>query len=316
MITSHRFLRILATTALVALPLALGPVTSFAQEDEGIAAFAASTEPPTFDTPAATIDAFKKAVAENDFEGLAKLVGLDSAKLAADSNAKDTFEQIREGAAKQVTVQDLGDRQLLQIGEKLWPFPFPIVKEADGKWAFDTYAGLEEIINRRVGENELEAIATLRAYVDAQEEYASEDRNGDGVSEYAQKLISSPGKTDGLYWPSDQGDGESPAGDFADQAALQKAKEGDGYFGYRFRILTGQGENVAGGRYDYVINGHMIAGFAAVAWPVKYGETGVHTFVVSKPGIVYEADLGRDTEAIAKGIRRFNPGKNWNVVSD
>ncbi|MGO4840913.1 DUF2950 family protein, partial [Rhizobiaceae sp. 2RAB30] len=125
-----------------------------------------------------------------------------------------------------------------------------------------------------------------------------------------------PGKTDGLYWPSDQGDGESPAGDFADQAALQKAKEGDGYFGYRFRILTGQGENVAGGRYDYIINGHMIAGFAAVAWPVKYGETGVHTFVVSKPGIVYEADLGRHTEEIAKGIRRFNPGKNWDVVSD
>ena len=115
-----------------------------------------------------------------------------------------------------------------------------------------------------------------------------QDRDGDGVLEYAQKLISSEGQTDGLYWPAAQGDGDSPAGDFADEAALEKAKQGEGYFGYRFRILTGQGDNIDGGSYDYVINGNMIAGFALLAWPVKYGETGVNTFVVNQQGVVYQ----------------------------
>ncbi|WP_378941197.1 DUF2950 domain-containing protein [Mesorhizobium sp. ANAO-SY3R2] len=303
--------------ACVAAVLVLGPAVAIpAEEVPGIEAFAAATEPPVFDTAAAAINRFKALVGANDFDGLARLLGLDPQKLAADGSAKDTFQEIREGAARQVVVEDLGDRQLLDIGERLWPFPFPIVKGEDGKWAFDTDAGLQEIVNRRIGENELEAIATMRAYVNAQEEYASQDRSGEGVLEYAQRMVSTPGKTDGLYWPSDQGDGESPAGDFADQAALEKARQGDGYFGYRFRILTGQGDNVAGGRYDYVINGHMIAGFALIAWPVKYRETGVNTFLVSKAGIVYQADLGRQTETIANGIKRFNPDKNWSIVTE
>ena len=143
-----------------------------------------------------------------------------------------------------------------------------------------------------------------------------QDRDGDGVLEYAQKLISTPGETDGLYWPPDQGDGDSPAGNFADQAALEKAKKGEGYFGYRFRILTAQGDNVAGGRYDYVINGNMIAGFALLAWPVKYGETGVATFAVNQQGVVYQVDLGQATESMANAIRRFNPSDDWSVVND
>ena len=216
-----------------------------------------------------------------------------------------------------VVVRDLGDRQFIDIGDELWPLPFPVVKGDDGKWSFDTYAGLEEIINRRVGENELQAIETMRAYVEAQRDYAAEDRDGDGVLEYAQKLLSSEGKTDGLYWPTDDVNGVSPAGDLVtDQAAVDKAKAGDGYFGYRFRILTGQGDNVAGGAYDYVINGNMIAGFALIAWPVKYAETGVHTFVVSHQGIVYQADLGADTEKLAAGIKRFNPDDDWEVTGD
>ena len=147
-------------------------------------------------------------------------------------------------------------------------------------------------------------------------DYASEDRDGDGVLEYAQKLISTRGKTDGLYWPADQGDGDSPAGDFVDQAELRRAKKGEGYFGYRFRILTGQGDNVAGGAYDYVINGNMIAGFALIAWPVKYGETGVTTFIVNQQGIVYEIDLGPTTDLVVKQIERFNPDDDWDVVED
>jgi hypothetical protein len=317
--TFHRMLlRPLFGTALFALPLALSPIGSVAQEQEtgGLSDLAAKEEPPAFDNPAAAVDAFKAALKANDFDGLAKLLGLDAAKLKAEKGVKDTYQQIREGAAKQVVVEDKGDHKVLDIGEKLWPFPFPIVKGDDGKWAFDTYEGLDEIVDRRVGENELQAISTMREYVDAQRDYASEDRDGDGVLEYAQKLISTPGQTDGLYWPADQGTGDSPAGSLIDEAALGKAKAGEGYFGYRFRILKGQGDEIAGGAYDYVINDNMIAGFALLAWPVKYGETGVRTFEVNQQGIVYEKDLGPSTDEIVKYIDRFNPDDSWQVSGD
>ena len=244
------------------------------------------------------------------------MLGLDPAKLKADENTEATMALIKEGVAKQLVLDGEGDRRLLQIGQKLWPLPFPLVKVEDGKWAFDTYAGLEEIVNRRVGENELQTIETMRAYVDAQEDYASEDRDGDGVEEFAQKLISSEGMTDGLYWPADEINGESPAGDFVVQAELDGAGKGEGYFGYKYRILTGQGDHIAGGAYDYVINGNMIAGFALIAWPVKYAETGVNTFVVNQHGVVYETDLGAATESIVKYIDRFNPDEAWKVVAD
>lgn len=281
-----------------------------------LSSFAAVDEPPEFDDPSQAVDAFKAALKANDLAALAKLLGLDVAKLKADENTMSAFAEIREAAAAQIVVQDMDDRKILNLGNKLWPFPFPLVRGDDGKWAFDTFDGLEEIVNRRIGENELQAINTLREYVDAQRQYASEDRDGDGVLEYAQKLISTEGQTDGIYWPSDQGDGESPAGDFADQAALDKAKRGEGYFGYRFRILKGQGDNIAGGDYDYVINDNMIGGFALLAWPVKYGETGVDTFAVNQAGIVYQTDLGPSTEAIVKYIDRFNPDESWTVVND
>ena len=192
----------------------------------------------------------------------------------------------------------------------------PWSRATDAKWSFDTYAGLEEIINRRVGENELQAIATAKAYVDAQNDYAAADHDGDGVLEYAQKLISSDGATDGLYWSDDIGAGPSPAGEGIDLAELDKSKAGNGYFGYNYRILTGQGANIAGGAYDFVINGNMIAGFALVAWPAKYGETGVNTFVISHHGAVYETDLGDATDQIVKYIDSFNPDETWNVVDD
>ncbi|MEE4239649.1 MAG: DUF2950 family protein [Anderseniella sp.] len=273
-------------------------------------------QPTVFETPEDAVTAFKAAVAATDYEGLALLLGLDAAELKKADGIDQRIAEIRDGAAKLLNVEGDGGQKTLKLGYEVWPFPFPLRKNDDGKWAFDTYAGLEEIVNRRVGENELQAIATMRAYVEAQREYASADHDGDGVLEYAQKLVSSNGATDGLYWPIEQGDGESPAGPFVDQAALDKAQAGDGYFGYRFRILRAQGNQVAGGRYHYVINGNMIAGFGLVAWPARYAETGVKTFVVNQAGIVYEADLGRNTERLARKIRRFNPNKSWNVVSD
>ncbi len=292
----------------------LSPATSWAA-DARFEQFVGA-EPTVFETPGDAVTAFKAAIAANDYDGLALLLGLDADALKKAEGIDERITEIREGAAKLLSVEEDGDQRMLKIGYEVWPFPFPLRKNDDGNWAFDTYAGLEEIINRRVGENELQAIATMKAYVEAQREYVSADHDGDGVLEYAQKLISSEGATNGLYWPMEQGDGESPAGPFVDQAALEKAEAGDGYFGYRFRILRAQGNQVAGGRYHYVINDNMIAGFGLVAWPVKYAETGVHTFVVNHAGIVYEADLGKDTERLASKIRRFNPNKSWSVVSE
>lgn len=289
---------------------------SSAQEVQSLSDYVAKKDPPLFDDPSAAVEAFKSVLAKDDFDGLAGLLGLDAAKLRTSEGVMDTYAQIQQGAAKTVIVRDLGNRKELDIGDKLWPLPFPITKGKDGKWAFDTFAGIEEIINRRVGENEIAAIETVRSYVDAQRDYAAEDRDGDGVLEYAQKLTSSEGQADGLYWPSDEINGVSPAGDFINQAALDKAKKGNGYFGYRFRILNGQGKNIAGGDYNYVINGNMIAGFALLAWPVKYAETGVHTFAVNQQGIVYEADLGPQTEALAGAIKQFNPDDKWQVTGD
>jgi hypothetical protein len=332
----HRSVAAIALASLLTVP---SPGVAFAQEQADQAAadqaaadqdaddqadddqidlssLAAVDEPPAFDDPAAVVEAFKAALAANDVTALAKLLGLDAEKLKADEATMSTVAELRELTAKHVVVQDLEDRKLLQLGPKLWPFPFPIVKGEDGKWAFDTYAGLEEIGNRRLGENELQAINTVREYIEAQQEYAASDRDGDGVLEYAQKLISTEGQTDGLYWPPEQGDGESPAGDFANEAALDKARQGEGYFGYRFKILTGQGDQIAGGDYDYVINDNMIGGFALLAWPVKYEDTGVMTFAVNQHGIVYQTDLGPATEDIVKYIDRFNPGDDWQVVND
>lgn len=332
MIMNTDLLRLPRSIHVAALMLGLAaflPATAFAQEqsapaadpaaapaDPGIFAFESEEDPPLFDNAEAAVDAFKKTLADDDFDGLAKLLGLDAAKLKSAEGVTDTFAQIREGAAKKLVVADIDNGKVLQIGDKLWPFPFPVLKgDEDGKWAFDTQAGLEEIVNRRVGENEIEAIATIRAYIEAQKDYAEQDRDGDGVEEFAQKLISSEGATDGLYWSADEVNGESPAGDL-DQAELDDAGKGEGYFGYRFKILTGQGDNIAGGAYDYVINGNMIGGFGLIAWPVEYAETGVHTFAVNQQGIVYEADLGPATEAIVKYIDRFNPDDSWSVAGD
>jgi hypothetical protein len=304
---------LLGGTAIIA-GMPLGAISA----EQAIDDFAGQAEPPAFATPEEAVAAFKTALAANDFEKVAGILGLDAAKVKAGEGSAETFEAIREGAARSIITRDEGGSKILVLGDRLWPMPFPLKKGEDGKWWFDTFAGLQEIQARRIGENELLTIDTMSDYVDAQIDYASEDRDGDGVLEYAQKLISTEGTHDGLYWPPEMGDGEgdSPGGISLSTADVAKAKAGDGYFGYHYRVLTGQGSNIAGGQYDYIINGNMIVNFALIAWPVKYGETGIHTFVVNQQGIVYQADLGAETERMAAGIRRFNPSKDWEITGD
>ena len=309
--------QLLAPVLATAMALTVLPNAGVAQEPEpSFFDVITEEEAPSFDSAEALVEAFVKTMASNDLGEVAALLGLDAERLKADEGAQQTFVAIREGLEQKFVVVELPDRIILDIGRQLWPFPFPGVKGEDGKWSFDTVAGLEEVINRRVGRNELVAIETAREYVEAQQLYALADRDADGVLEYAQKIVSTEGTTDGLFWPPSEDAGVSPAGGFADQETIDKALQGEGYFGYRFRVLTGQGPEIAGGSYDYVINGNMIAGFALIAWPVEYAETGVHTFMVSHHGTVYETDLGPETETIVKYITSFNPDDSWSVVGD
>jgi hypothetical protein len=206
----------------------------------------------------------------------------------------------------------------LEVGPDGWPFPVPIVKNGSS-WFFDTAAGKEELLNRRIGRNELDVLKAMRAYVEAQREYASKDRNGDEVLQYAQRLASSPGKKDGLYWPLDL-DGEmSPLGPLVAEAQTEgyhpqvKGQEQTRapFHGYYFKILTQQGSNAPGGKYSYIINGRMIAGFALIAWPAEYGTSGVMTFIVNQQGRVYQRDLGDKTDELAPTMNTYDPGTGW-----
>jgi len=313
----------LAIGLVLALTMAMTGMPAMAQDNAGDVALEdfVGDVPPQFATLEEAVEAFQQALANDDLTAFAGLIGLDPERLASAEETAERFAEIQAAAARLLRVDETGQGQqrvaMLAMGDEIWPFPFPLAINDDRTWSFDTYAGLEEVINRRVGENELQAIATLRGYVEAQRDYAAADRDSDGVLEFAGQLVSSPGMTDGLYWPDDLGAGPSPGGAFIDEAELDNARsQNDGYFGYRFRILSAQGDNIAGGRYDYVINGNMIAGFGLIAWPVRYAETGVHSFLVNQAGIVYEKDLGENTAALADAITAFDPDDSWSLVSD
>jgi hypothetical protein len=273
-------------------------------------------EPPTFANASEAVEAFNAKMTAKDVAGLAQLIGLNAGEIGKTEDFDNRLSNLQQAAKERVGVEEAGaDRWIILLGNLLWPFPFPLVKTDKG-WQFDTAAGLEEVLARRIGENELEAIDTCRNYIAAQQIYASDDRDDDNVLEFAQKLMSTEGSHDGLYWPAVDDD-ESPAGPFVVEAKLQQGVPPEqGYFGYRFRILKGQGKNIAGGQYDYVINGNMIAGYALIAWPARYGETGIQTFLVSHHGTVYQKDLGPDTAKLAEQITRFNPDESWDEVAD
>jgi len=276
----------------------------------------------TFATPEAAVDALMAALKADSDASMLAIFGDDYKHLIVQDDraaASANRAKIYQSMQTLRVLRELGpDRRLLLIGDEAWPMPIPIVRSGDG-WRFASELGEDELINRRVGANELNAIYVLRAFVDAQRAYASVDRDGDGVRQYAQKLASTPGKRDGLYWTADAAKGEemSPFGPLiAESAAYFKGHgPGDPYRGYRFRILTRQGTHAAGGAYNYIINGRMLAGFAMVAYPAEWGQTGVMSFIVNHNGKVFEKDLGKNTTALGAKMSTFDPGPGWKPVA-
>jgi hypothetical protein len=262
-----------------------------------------------FPSAEAAMNAFGDAVATSDNDAMKALLGADYRDLIPPIGAEDRYRFLAAWAKSHAIKPDGDAKANVAVGGDGWTLPIPIVKTAQG-WRFDTRAGAEEMRLRRIGRNELSVMQAMLAIFDAQKEYASVDRDGDGLLKYAGKFTSSPGKRDGLYWPTKPGEPPSPLGPAF--AAARAAGSHDGvYYGYRYKLLAGQGKNAPGGAYDYTAGGRRIGGFAAVAWPAKYGDTGVMTFIVSQDGVVYEKDLGPDTAARAGGMTRFDPDSSW-----
>ncbi len=290
----------------------------------GAAPTAPATPAPHYATPDEAIQALLDAVASGESGALAKVLGTEPGELGsgdpiADANALEEFLAVAEAVNIEQAEGD-EDLAIVTMGEDEWPFPVPLVRDAQG-WYFDAATGKEEIFNRRIGRNELSTIETMRAYVQAQDEYAGEDRNGDGVKEYARRLMSTAGARDGLYWPTAEGEPESPMGPLIAEAVGEGYKPGQGggskpFHGYLFRALTAQGENAPGGAKEYLVDGHLTGGFALLAYPAEYGNSGVMSFLVNQSGIVYEADLGPETATAAAAITAYNPGEGWTAVTD
>ncbi len=281
--------------------------------------FAAGEE--RFSSPQAAVDALKAAVEAKDTNALHMIFGPEAHGLVSVDVVEAAEERnlfVRRVQEKVSLVAKSDSRQELELGADGWPFPIPLVKQ-DGQWCFDVEAGKEEVLNRRIGANELGAIRVCQAYVQAQREYASLDRNGDEVLEYAQHLRSTPGTHDGLYWSTRTGDELSPLGPLVAQARGEGYRrqtriltdESSPYHGYYFKILTRQGKHAPGGKYNYIINGHMIAGFALVAWPAEWGNTGVMTFMVNQQGKVYQKNLGPKTLKAAAALTTYDPDPTW-----
>jgi len=275
-----------------------------------------------FKTPEEAVTALVTALQANDMAGLKSLLGpgseelLDSGDAVQDAGDRASF--LAAYAAKHALIDDGADRKILVTGEDDWPMPIPLVKR-DGGWHFDGEAGIDEIIYRRVGANELGAIDVARGFVAAQIEYASEGRDGDPAGIYALKLISDEGLHNGLYWETEEGEPESPVGPFVAAAAEEGYRRGDGervaYHGYYYRMLYAQGPNANGGARDYFKDGLLTEGFALVAWPADYGSSGVQTFIVNRDGVVFQKDLGEDTASAVESIQSFDPDSSWIAIA-
>jgi hypothetical protein len=287
---------------------------------------------PVFDSADALAQALIVAVRAQDHDQVHHLLGpawkeLVSGDKAASARAFKTFAA---RAAERVQVKKQDDStSILYVGNDAWSFPIPIARAADGKWFLDTETGRQTVLARRIGRDELEAIQVCRLYVQAQREYANADRDGSDLPKYAQRIISTPGKTDGIYWAAAPGGEASPFGRLLAQAKLEDYNPTPGtpgspgpaaqrtpYHGYRFRVLKQQSSSAPGGRYPYVIHGNMVAGFALVAFPAEYEKSGIMTFIVGQRGKVYQKDLGPDTTELARHMTEYDPDPSWTLVKD
>jgi hypothetical protein len=266
-----------------------------------------------FPSPQAAMNALGEAVATSDQDALKTVLGADFRKLIPPVGEEVRYRFLAAWAKSHGIKPEGGTKALISIGDDGWTLPIPIVKGTQG-WRFDVRAGAEEMRVRRIGRNERAVMQVLLAIHDAQTEYAMKDRDGDGVREYTAKFASSPGKQDGLYWPTRTDEDPSPLGPVLARARAAGGGNDAGYYGYRYKILSSQGKNAPGGAFDYVARGRMIGGFAVVAWPVRYGDTGVMTFMVSHDGMVYEKDLGPSTAQRASGMTRFDPDSSWRKI--
>ena len=284
---------------------------------------ALGAEPKSFASPEDAVKALVEALKVNDTKVLSDLFGPGSEDLVssgdpvADQGRRKQFVHFYELKHRLDKVS--ADKVFLNIGDDDWPFPIPVVK-TDGGWQFNANEGREEILARRIGRNELSAIQVCLAYVDAQREYAVKDRDVDGLLEYAQQFRSDPGKKNGLYWPETEFKEQSPLGPLmvaagtAGHGVPAPGSEPTPFYGYYYRILKAQGKHARGGAYDYVVKGQMIGGFALVAYPARYGASGIMTFIVNHDGVVYQKDLGEETETIAKEMTAYDPDTTWKKV--
>lgn len=283
---------------------------------------AAAVKQKTFSSPEEGVKALIDAARKDDMKGILEILGaeaksiIESGDPVADNEGRERFVKSYDEANK---LMKSGEAEMvLEVGKDEWPFPIPLVKESNG-WRFDAKEGKEEIINRRIGRNELDVIQVCLAVVDAEREYYQRDPDGDKLLQYAQKFISTKGKRDGLYWETKPGEQPSPLGPLVAEARAEGYKGAGGkpipYHGYYYKILTGQGKDASGGAYSYLVRGKMMGGFGMVAYPAQYGSSGIMTFLVNHDGIVYQKDLGPKTASVAQSMTRFNPDKTWTPVN-
>jgi hypothetical protein len=274
----------------------------------------------SFPTADEAVNALVGAVRIGNRAGILSLLGREGADIVssgddvADAATRQRFVEAFD--EKHQLTMDGDSKAIMVIGQEEFPFPIPLIRK-DGMWRFDTAAGRQEILYRRIGRNELNTIQACLAYVDAQNEYAERDPMGVGAGVYAQRIVSRPGNKDGLYWPSSQSDDASPLGELVAHATREGYRVGGErapFHGYYYKILTKQGPNASGGGLDYVVRGRMIGGFALVAYPAQYGNSGVMTFLVNHAGTVFEKDLGLTTAPIAERMTSFNPDQTWKKV--
>lgn len=307
------------------LPLIFALVCAAATALSATDSSAATTKarPKTFASPEEAVTALVDAMKSGDKAELSAIFGPGSESLiSSGDNVVDKAgrERFLRNYEEKNSLEKKGDEEaILQVGKDDWPFPIPIRRKGSA-WVFDTKAGKEEFLNRRIGRNELNTIDVLEAYVVAQREYAKKDWDGDGVYPYAQKFASTPGKKDGLYWEAKEGEEPSPFGPLAARAAHEgytrkgKTEKPSPYYGYHFKILKAQGKDAPGGEYDYVVKGNMILGFGLLAYPAQYGSSGIMTFIVNQDGVVYEKDLGKGTAKAAPAMKRYDPDGTWKKV--